>query len=77
MFTKSAIAAALVVGSLSSAFAFNNIGEIDNGAPRATVYRPLSARALDARAQAQVQVQPQTFIDRAWLDHPTENISSQ
>ena len=77
MFTKSAIAAALVVGSLSSAFAFNNVGEISE-APAVTANRAMSAYALDSRAQAQVRGQRlQVYVDPAWLDHPTSNISSQ
>ncbi len=65
MFRKIALGTALVLGSVSGAFAWNNIGEIES--PRAQVQTSVAGYDAFAAAHRQVKPAPQATMtfDRA------------
>ena len=65
MFRKIAFGAALIVGSISSAFAWNNVGEVDT---RTSVQAPV---AYDAFASARRAVNPAPQMNKTF-DRPAD-----
>ena len=75
--TTIALSAALVLGSVSGAFAFNNIGEITH--PEDTAVQSQirhTARQSFAAAPRQQRVQVPVPAQQNWIERPTANISS-
>ena len=66
MFRKIALGTALVIGSVSGAFAWNNIGEIDHS--RVAVQTPV---AFDAYASARRGVKPAPQMNQTF-DRPAD-----
>jgi len=71
--TKIALTAALVLGSASGAFAFNNIGEIETTAP--AMHRQMT-KGFAAFAQAPRRATTSVAVQNAWYDRATWNISA-
>ncbi len=75
--TTMALSAALVLGSVSGAFAFNNIGEITHPAGNAVQSQTYNtARQSFAAVPRQQQVQVSVPAQQSWFERPTANISS-